>query len=159
MDRPPPRATRTDPLTPEQRRRNMAAVRGKNTKPEMLLRRALHAAGVRYRLHVRTLPGAPDLVFPSRRAVIFVHGCFWHGHDCPLFKLPASNSEFWEEKIRRNREVDKRALASLVASDWRALTVWECALRGRGRLPLSAVVEMVRCWLGGGTSQSEIAGG
>lgn len=158
MESPPLRATRPDPLTPEQRRRNMSAIRGKNTKPEMLLRRALHAAGFRYRLHVKTLPGAPDLVFPSRRAVIFVNGCFWHGHDCPLFKLPASNRSFWQEKIRRNRDVDQRALYNLKADGWRTLTVWECAIRGGGRLHLPSLVELIGDWLGNGSEGREIRG-
>jgi DNA mismatch endonuclease (patch repair protein) len=80
----------------------MSRIRAKDTKPEMMIRRGLHARGLRYRLHVRQLPGRPDLVFPSRRAVVFVHGCFWHGHDCPLFKRPASRQEFWDAKIARN---------------------------------------------------------
>lgn len=122
-----------DVLTPAQRRLNMSRIRGKNTKPEILLRRRLHAAGLRYRLHVRSLPGCPDLVFPRFRAVIFVHGCFWHGHSCRLFRLPDTHRDFWEEKITRNRLRDQLALERLQVGGWRVLTVWECALRGSGR--------------------------
>lgn len=137
----------------------MASIRGKNTKPELMLRRALHAAGYRYRLHVKTLPGAPDLVFPARGAVIFVHGCFWHGHDCPLFKLPASSAAFWEEKIRRNQDVDRRAQEGLAARGWRALVVWECALRGARRVPQASLLQTVGRWLDEGSQNGEISGG
>ena len=89
-----------DVLTPEQRRLNMSRIRGKDTKPELLLRHGLHARGLRYRLHRKDLPGRPDMVFPRYRAAILVHGCFWHGHDCPLFKLPATRREFWAGQDR-----------------------------------------------------------
>lgn len=122
-----------DVHTPAQRRHNMQRVRGRDTKPEMLLRRGLHARGFRYRLHQRNLPGRPDLVFPRYRAVIFVHGCFWHGHDCPLFRWPATRREFWEKKIKDNRARDARAIEALQNAGWRVLIVWECALRGPER--------------------------
>ena len=108
----------------------MAGIRGRNTRPELVIRKALHARGFRYRLHVAGLPGKPDIVLPRFRAVIFVHGCFWHGHDCPLFRLPATRSEFWEAKISRNRERDREVLGALKTTGWRCLTVWECAIRG-----------------------------
>lgn len=123
-----------DVLTPAQRRLNMSRIRGKDTKPELLLRRGLHALGFRFRLHRRDLPGRPDLVFPSRRAVIFVHGCFWHGHGCPMCKMPATRPEFWRAKIAGNRSRDQKAVATLKAAGWRVLIVWECALRGPMRL-------------------------
>lgn len=122
-----------DVHTPEQRRHNMRRVRGRDTEPEMLLRRGLHGRGFRYRLHQRTLPGRPDLVFPRYHAVIFVHGCFWHGHDCPLFRWPATRREFWEKKIGDNRARDARAIEALQNEGWRVLIVWECALRGPAR--------------------------
>ena len=134
----------TDVLTPEQRRYNMSRVRGRDTKPEMALRRGLHAQGLRFRLHCRTLPGRPDLVFPKHGAVIFVHGCFWHGHDCPMFRLPQTRTEFWREKIMTNRKRDERAVRSLRSQGWRVLTVWECALRGSGRLPADDVLFQCR---------------
>ena len=119
------RAQLPDPLTPQQRNRCMRAIRGVDTLPEMVVRRGLHALGFRFRLHDRRLPGTPDLVFSSRRAVILVHGCFWHGHDCPLFKLPASNSSSWHDKIVSNRKRDDAASARLKADGWRTMTVWE----------------------------------
>jgi DNA mismatch endonuclease (patch repair protein) len=123
----------TDVLTAEQRRLNMSRIRGRDTKPEMLIRKGLHSRGLRYRLYARDLPGRPDLVFPRFRAVIFVHGCFWHGHDCPLFKLPLTRQAFWEKKIAQNRLRDASNHAALRASGWRVLTVWECCLRGPAR--------------------------
>jgi DNA mismatch endonuclease (patch repair protein) len=132
-----------DVLTPDQRRRNMSCIRGKNTKPEMLVRRGVHAAGLRFRLHVQELPGRPDIVFPRYRAVALVHGCFWHGHDCPMFKLPATQREFWVEKINANRSRDIRTFEALLEQRWRVLTVWECSLKGRGRLQHPEVIAQI----------------
>lgn len=146
IPRPPAVTSGRDPLTPEQRRRNMSAIRGRDTRPELIVRRALHAAGLRYRLH-GALPGRPDLVFPGRRAVIFVHGCFWHGHACPMFKIPATRQEFWLGKIEGNQARDARVQAELLGKDWRVMTIWECAIRGKARLELPAVTEAVRGWL------------
>src|SRR5258707_1082131 len=117
-----------EPLSQEQRKRNMARVPAPRTSPGMPPCRGVQTEGFRYRLHVRALPGSPDLVFPARRAIIFVHGCFWHGHDCELFKLPASNTAFWEAKISRNQARDQLAIAALIKAGWRILDVWECAL-------------------------------
>ena len=147
-----------DVVDPATRSRMMAGIRGKNTKPELLIRKALHARGFRYRIHCKDLPGNPDLCFPKYRAVIFVHGCFWHGHDCHLFKWPKTRPEFWREKIGRNREVDARALAELAAAGWRVATVWECALKGTGRLPLEEVTEKLRAWLQNAPGQIVISG-
>ena len=122
-----------DVLTPAQRQLNMSRIRGRDTKPEMLIRRGLHARGFRYRLHVRTLSGSPDLVFPKYHAVIFVHGCFWHSHRCDLSKVPRTRPEFWKRKLARNAERDRTSIQSLKAAGWRVLIVWECALRGRQR--------------------------
>jgi DNA mismatch endonuclease, patch repair protein len=129
-----------DVLTPAQRRKNMSRIRGRDTKPELLLRRGLHAAGLRFRLYDSKLPGRPDLVFSRHRAVILVHGCFWHGHDCPLFKFPTTREAFWTAKIAANRQRDERAAADLAAAGWRVLTVWECSLKGPDRLPLAEVI-------------------
>lgn len=114
----------------------MAGIGPANTKPEMLIRRGLHARGFRYRLHVKGLPGKPDLVFPGRRAAIFVHGCFWHGHDCALFRWPSTREEFWRSKIGGNIARDRRVTAQLLDQGWRVLNVWECALKGREKMPL-----------------------
>lgn len=140
------------------RSRMMAGIKGKDTKPEMLLRRGLHARGLRYRLHDRRLPGRPDMVFPARRAVLFAHGCFWHGHDCLLFRLPSTRTEFWSAKIDRNREVDARSTAALAGAGWRVGVVWECALRGRGRLPLDTVLDICLGWIAGEEPSLEIRG-
>lgn len=136
----------------------MAGIRGKDTRPEMILRRGLHARGFRFRLHDRRLPGSPDLVFPGRRAAVFVHGCFWHGHACPLFRLPATRQEFWRKKIEGNAARDEAAEAALLADGWRVLTVWECALKGRGRLPAETVLDRAAEWLVNGPARASIAG-
>lgn len=136
-----------DVLTPEQRRRNMSRIHGRDTKPEMFVRRGLHASGFRYRLQDRQLPGRPDLVFPRYHAVIFVHGCFWHGHDCPMFKLPATHREFWDAKIASNRSRDERTITVLLESGWRVATVWECSLRGSRRLPEDEVLRRCQTFL------------
>jgi len=137
----------------------MAGIRGKDTRPEMILRRGLHARGFRFRLHDRRLPGSPDLVFPGRRAVIFVHGCFWHGHDCHLFRLPATRQEFWRAKIEGNAARDAATEDALVSAGWRVLTIWECALKGRKRLPVETLLDRVSAWLVAGLGQEIIAGG
>ena len=115
-----------DRLTPERRSDLMRRVRGKDTAPEMVVRRLAHAAGFRFRLHRKDLPGKPDLCFHSRRKAIFVHGCFWHGHGCKIGRLPKSRLEFWGPKIARNRERDGVAVAGLAALGWKVLTVWQC---------------------------------
>jgi len=132
-------ANRQDPLTPEQRRHNMSRIRDRDTRPELLIRGSLHRLGFRFRLHDRKLPGTPDLVFPKFRTVIFVHGCFWHGHDCRLGVKPKSNADFWDRKIEGNKIRDAQAETRLVELNWRVATVWECALRGPSRLPLETV--------------------
>lgn len=119
-----------DVHSPEQRRRNMSAIKGRNTKPELTLRRRLHRLGYRFRLHRKDLPGRPDLVFPSKGKVIFVHGCFWHSHDCRYGQVvPRTNAEFWSEKRKRTMERDAQQLAELRALGWSVLVIWECELR------------------------------
>jgi DNA mismatch endonuclease (patch repair protein) len=135
-----------DVVDPATRSRMMSGIRGKNTRPELLIRKALHARGFRYRLHC-DLPGKPDICLPKHRAVIFVHGCFWHGHECHLFKWPATRPEFWRAKIRRNCEVDRVAEACLIATGWRVGVVWECALKGRKKKTLAAVTDELADWL------------
>lgn len=125
----------------------MSGIKGKNTKPELLVRKALHARGFRYRTHCKELPGNPDLCLPKYRAVIFVHGCFWHGHDCHLFKWPKTRPEFWKQKIQRNCSVDAGALERLTNSNWRVAIVWECALKGKTRLQLEDVIAKLESWL------------
>lgn len=104
----------------------MKAVRQKNTGPEIGVRRVLHSMGYRYRLHDRSLPGTPDIVFPTRRKVILIHGCFWHGHDCPKGRLPKTRLEYWMPKIEANQDRDQRSVAALTDLGWDSLTVWQC---------------------------------
>jgi DNA mismatch endonuclease (patch repair protein) len=148
----------TDKLTPEVRSRNMAAIKGKDTKPELAVRRGLHALGFRYRLHAGGLPGKPDMVFPRYKAVVFVNGCFWHGHDCGAARVPLSRVEYWGPKIGRTRARDTAAVAALDAMGWRSLTVWECCLRGKGAPGLEWTVETAAGWLAHGRVSTEIPG-
>ena len=149
---------RGDVHSPEVRSHNMSRIRGRDTKPEMLIRRGLHRRGLRYQLHRRDRPGRPDLVFPSARCVVFVHGCFWHGHACPMFRLPATRTEFWKQKIEANRARDARSADALAAADWRSLTVWECALRGRARLTETEVLDVCEWFVKKGGSSFEVVG-
>ena len=113
----------------------MRAVKSRDTKPEMFARRTIHKMGYRYRLHRKDLPGKPDLVFPSRRKAIFIHGCFWHGHDCARgARMPKSNRDYWQSKISRNRERDSQSQIALKRDGWRVLTVWECEMKDRDAL-------------------------
>lgn len=119
-----------DVMTPEQRSRCMAAIRGKDTKPEMIVRRYLFSRGLRFRVQVRKLPGNPDIVLPKYRTVIFVNGCFWHGHEgCRYYRLPKSNIEFWEQKIKNNVARDVRNENELKSLGWRVIRVWECDIK------------------------------
>lgn len=119
-------------MTAEQRHRCMAAIKGKDTKPEMIVRRYLHSLGFRYGLHNRKLPGKPDLVFRSFKTVLFIHGCFWHGHQgCRYYTLPKTNTDFWETKITRNRQRDVETEKTLREKGWNVLTIWECDLRDK----------------------------
>ena len=136
-----------DVVTPAVRSRMMAGIQGRNTKPELAIRSALHRQGFRFRLYRRDLPGKPDMVFARYRAVIFVHGCFWHGHDCHLFRWPRTREDFWRKKIGANMERDRRQKAALLDGGWRVATIWECALKGRTRLPFEAIVESCGAWL------------
>ena len=137
-----------DIVCPEIRSRMMAGIRGRNTKPEILLRSGLHRRGLRFTVKSK-LPGKPDLVLPRHRVVVFFHGCFWHGHDCPLFKLPATRTDFWKEKIGKNRERDMRILASLVIDGWRVAVLRECAIRGAGKRPWDTVCDDFTDWIRG----------
>jgi DNA mismatch endonuclease, patch repair protein len=125
----------------------MSAIRGKNSRPEMAIRQALHVAGFRYRLHERKLPGNPDIVLPKHKAVVFVHGCFWHKHTCSAFKMPANRQDFWRAKIEGNVARDELAVGKLLNDGWRVAIVWECALRGRNRVGISAAVGALAGWL------------
>lgn len=136
-----------DIVSPATRSRMMSGIRGKNTRPELVLRSALHRAGFRFRLHRKDLPGRPDMTFPQYGAVLFVNGCFWHGHDCHLFRWPSSREAFWREKITGNINRDRRQIAELEEASYRVGIVWECAMKGRYRLPLDEIVRACSQWL------------
>lgn len=140
------------------RSRMMAGIRSTNTRPELAIRKALHAAGFRYRLHPRDVPGKPDMAFARYRAAVFVNGCFWHGHDCPLFRLPDTRREFWTAKIERNRQRDAEVRQQLQMAGWRSLIIWECAIRGRGAPGLASIIAGASAWLRGGADSQEFRG-
>lgn len=134
----------------------MSGIRGKDTKPEMLIRKVLHAQGFRYRLHVKDLPGKPDLVFPKFKALVLIHGCFWHGHNCRYFKVPKTRTDFWLEKIESNRRRDDKQLAELQKHGWRVLIIWECATRKNDQITRSMLIDCITNWLIMGDCDSQI---
>jgi DNA mismatch endonuclease, patch repair protein len=138
-----------DVHSPQIRSKNMMAVGYKNTKPELIIRKLLHSSGFRYRLHVKNLPGKPDLVFPKFRAVIFVNGCFWHGHKCYLFKWPVTRAEFWRIKISGTIKRDQRNKVFLSESGWKVLVIWECAIKGKHKLSRDELLSFISRWLHG----------
>jgi len=158
MGNPSGKKSRTDVLTPEQRSFNMSRIKAINTGPELSLRKSLHARGIRYRLHAADLAGRPDLVLRKFKAVIFVNGCFWHGHDCPKGVMPKTNQAFWKAKIEKNRERDSKVVRTLRQSGWRTLFVWECALRGRAKWNQLELTDEVIHWLVDGGVFVEISG-
>jgi DNA mismatch endonuclease, patch repair protein len=123
-----------DKVSADQRSRNMAAVRSHDTKPEKVVRSILHSLGLRFRLHQRSLPGSPDIVLRRHGAVVLVHGCFWHGHECRRGKMPSSRQDFWIPKLAGNRERDARQVRELNALGWRVLTIWECEVKDVAKL-------------------------
>jgi len=147
-----------DVVAPAARSRMMSRIRGKNTSPELLLRKELHREGFRYRLHVKGLPGNPDIVLPKYRAAIFVNGCFWHMHDCHLFKWPSTRREFWRKKLEGNARRDCDNEQKLLNGGWRVLKVWECAMKGRAKLPLADLVAETSSWLRSDAQTGEVRG-
>ena len=146
-----------DVVSPESRSRMMSGIRGKDTKPEIIVRKALFAAGYRFRLHRRDLPGAPDVVMPGRMIAIFVHGCFWHMHPNWKFaKLPATQPKFWKAKLVANVQRDQNAIEMLMSSGWRVLTVWECATRSA--VDSVTLGEKLSSWIDSSDSVSEFSG-
>ncbi len=136
-----------DTVDKRTRSRMMAGIRGKNTRPERIVRKGLHAKGLRFRLHSARLPGHPDLVFPKWQAVVFVHGCFWHGHQCKYFRIPKTRSKFWEKKIDGNRDRDERHRMQLRKLGWRVGIVWECATRGIRSSNLERMLNKLSRWI------------
>lgn len=134
------RSAKSEPLT---RSENMSRIRGKDTQPELAVRRALWSAGLRYRLHDRRLPGKPDLVFTKQKTVVFVHGCFWHCHEgCGNFRLPKTRTEWWAEKLTRNKVRDEAARDMLMAAGWRVVVIWECEVSDQNRLNI--LIELLK---------------
>lgn len=146
----------TDVVDPETRSKMMAGIRGKDTRPELAVRRQLHQRGFRYRLHDKNLPGKPDIILKKYNAVIFIHGCFWHRHNCHLFKWPKTRPEFWRQKITRNHENDVKALEDLQFAGWRVCIVWECSIKGASK-NISMVSESIVRWLKSNKSMLEIS--
>jgi len=138
-----------DVVDPKTRSRMMSGIRSKNTKVEVLIRKALHARGFRFRIHRRDLPGSPDIVLPKYRAVIMVNGCFWHGHDCQLFKWPRTRPEFWHKKLLGNIRRDEKNLARLMELGWRVCVLWECEFKGSKSKTLAEVSDELIEWLNG----------
>ncbi|GAA5521510.1 DNA mismatch endonuclease Vsr [Aliifodinibius salicampi] len=147
-----------DTHSTEVRSKNMAAIQSKDTKPEIMIRRALHSEGIRYGLHNKKLPGTPDLHFRKYNAVLFVNGCFWHKHDCPLFNMPQSNIDYWKNKFKRNQNRDRQKINELKDAGKRISIIWECALKGKHSLPLENVTEKMIIWLNSGKRFVEIEG-
>ena len=146
-----------DVVSPEDRSRMMAGIKGKNSRPEMRVRRLLFASGYRFRLHRRDLPGTPDIVMPGRMVAIFVHGCFWHMHqDCRYAKVPATRPEFWEDKLLANVKRDRLATEALTALGWRVLCVWECATRQA--IADDDLQSALRLWIEGEARFGELRG-
>jgi DNA mismatch endonuclease (patch repair protein) len=136
----------------------MSGIRGKDTNPELVVRKGLFRRGFRYRLHDARLPGKPDIVLPKYRAIVLVNGCFWHGHGCHLFKWPKTRQHFWKTKILGNVERDRRNLDLYKDEGWRVVIVWECALKGKERLSLDSVISSITQWLYRGEGNLEISG-
>lgn len=147
-----------DTVTKEVRSRMMSAIRAKDTGPELAIRRALHGMGFRYSLHSGQFPGKPDMVFRKHRAAIFIHGCYWHGHDCGEVKPAATNQAYWSPKIEKNRERDARNLAAVEVAGWRHLVIWECSFRRKGTAALEDTARQAAEWLRAGTENREIRG-
>ncbi|WP_067581921.1 very short patch repair endonuclease [Endozoicomonas ascidiicola] len=147
-----------DIVIPETRSKMMSGIKGKNTKPELLIRKALYSEGFRYRLHATELPAKPDLVLPKYKAIILINGCFWHGHNCHLFKWPSTRPEFWRKKIEANQVRDQSNLKLLHSMGWRVLIAWECSIKGKYRLPFDQVIDLIKNWLLVGNQFIEIRG-
>ncbi|MDD3013714.1 MAG: very short patch repair endonuclease [Candidatus Gastranaerophilales bacterium] len=147
-----------DIVTPEKRSKMMAGIKGKDTKPEKIIRKGLFARGYRYKLHDKTLPGKPDIIFPKKKILIFVHGCFWHKHNCHLFKWPSSRQDFWKEKIEGNYKRDKENIKTLENAEWRVLIIWECALKGKTKLSEDDALNSIEDWIKSNTKEMQITG-
>jgi len=136
----------------------MSRVKGKHTKPELLVRKALYAAGFRYRLHYKKLPGHPDIVLPKYKAIVLVNGCFWHGHKCHLGTIPATRRRFWLKKFKENQKRDRKNIGIYNEQGWRVIVIWECALKGKGSVKFDKLLAKTVRFLNSGVKYAEIAG-
>ncbi len=146
----------TDIVSSQKRSLMMSGIKSHNTKPEIYIRKQLHNKGFRYRLNVKKMPGKPDLVLKKFSAVIFVHGCFWHGHNCKYFKWPKTRPDFWSNKINNNKDNDSQVLAKLILAGWRICVIWECAIKNKEKLPKD-LIETIIDWLYGIEKYIEIS--
>lgn len=147
-----------DIVSKKKRSEIMSRIGGKDTKPEMIVRKGLHRLGYRYRLHIKKLPGKPDVYFPKYNALIEVNGCFWHGHDCHIYRLPKSRTDYWKKKIERNRERDKQNFKKIIDMGYRLLVVWECSLKGKEKKNLGDLLAEIEKWLHSDIKKKEIRG-
>jgi DNA mismatch endonuclease (patch repair protein) len=147
-----------DRVDPAIRSKMMSSIRCRDTEPERIIRKLLHSRGFRFRLNSNKLPGKPDLVLPKYSAVIFVHGCFWHGHNCKYFRLPSSRRLFWEKKIESNRQRDMATSKTLREMEWRVIEVWECAIRVKSPKEIQKVGDSIANWLTGNSTYKSIRG-
>lgn len=148
----------TDVHDAETRSANMSYIKHKDTQPELLIRKLLHANGFRFRLHYKSLPGKPDIVLPKYKAVIQVNGCYWHGHNCHLFKWPKTRKKFWQDKISGNIVRDQRVMKELTNLGWKVLIIWECALKGKTKLSLAQISTEIVSWVISDSTLSTIDG-
>lgn len=147
-----------DSVTPEKRSEMMSGIRSGNTKPEIVIRKALHQLGYRYRNHPKGMFGRPDFKMSKYKVVFFIHGCFWHGHDCHLFRMPKSRLAFWENKIITNRKRDAEVTKAYGESFWRLATIWECAIRGKDAIGIDKTINLISEWLESESKSIEIRG-
>ena len=147
-----------DRISTEHRSWNMSRIGARNTKPERIIRSYLHRSGIRFRLYSKKLPGTPDLVLAKFKTVIFVNGCFWHGHNCKGFKWPRQNREIWRKKINDNINRDKRNYMLLNDLNWRVLTVWECAVRDKKAVDIEDCINRILSWLYSNAAEGNIPG-
>jgi len=146
-----------DVVDRQTRSRMMSGIRGANTKPEIMIRKSLHSRGVRYRLHSKGLPGKPDIILPKYRVAIFVHGCFWHCHDCHLFKWPSTREKFWKEKLSQNAARDKRNTEALLTHGWRVLVIWECSIKNKDAAAVTRIIDRAEEFITSADSYLELS--
>lgn len=147
-----------DNLTKSARSKRMSLIRGQNTKPELLVRQLLYKVGYRYRINAKNFPGKPDLLLPKYRTAIFIHGCFWHGHECHIGHIPKSNIKFWQDKITSNKNRDTRRITELNSEGWRVLTIWECSLLGKTKFEPLQMLSRIEAFLEAKNIQNDSIG-